>query len=140
VAIASIAVYMLYPRLIARGKVMVDQTSTVKAGSFLNVSGPVRSGRVMQVTVAVNTGGPVDILLLSSDDEQTWDRFAQGYSQSPTYISQGSSLNIRLLHYTYICSKDDTYYVLVNNGGKIPNGANPTGDVSVSIKAIIEGN
>jgi hypothetical protein len=138
VVIAAIAVYMLYPRLIPRGKVIVDQSYTVKLGSFLNVSAPAQSGKVMQVTVTVNTGGPVDILLLSSDDKQIWDRFTQGTSQNPTYISQGSALNVRLLHYSFISPKNDTYQVLINNAGKILNGAYPTGDISVSIKVVVE--
>jgi hypothetical protein len=135
--VVAITAYMFLPRFLVQGKVYDDETQVVERGSFRYASALVDSGWTMDVSVDVRTGGAVDVLLLNSENKIVWDKFIAGQSQGTTYISQGSALNVQLFHYIFIVSQKDTYYVLVNNGGRIAGGATPTGEVSVHFKIVL---
>jgi hypothetical protein len=135
--IAAIAVYMIAPRMLIPGKVYADQSLTVENGVARHVSAIVETGKSLEVSVDVLSGGPVDVFLMNSENKINWDKYVEGQSPSFVYISQGSALKTKLLRYVFIVPQKDTYFVIVSNRGGIPGGATPTGDVVAHVKMLV---
>jgi len=132
----SITVYMVAPRTLLQGKVYADQSLTVESGAARHVSAILETGKSLEVTVDVLSGGAVDIFLMNSENKIDWDKYVEGQSQGFIYISQGSTLKAKYFRYVFIVPQKDTYFVVVSNRGGIPGGATPTGDVVAYVKML----
>ncbi len=73
------------------------------------------------------------MLLLDSGDFDEF-QFSLRNAGEFSYFTSGSAKNVLSKTYTFIIPSQDRYYVLINNGGGLRDGAVPIGDVDVYLK------
>ncbi len=86
----------------------------------------------IRVNVTTNEGVPVDVLLL---DAAAYDSFAtavNGSAASWSGAALASRLNTNNVSFSYAVGSAGTYYIVVDNTGKVPGGADGSRDVFVN--------
>ncbi len=90
------------------------------------------------MTVRVEEGGPIDVLLMDSGDFLNFENLIKGGEAGNfQYFKKGSALDVKSIDYEFTIPSDDRYFVVLNNAGHIEGGAVPVGPVTVHIKIVV---
>lgn len=117
--------------------VVADETQHLEYGEYWSVSTVLEEGYEIEVTAQVEQGGPIDVLLLNSDQYLQFEQFMEGAGTTLEYFVVGSALNVTSKSYTFQIPSSDSYYVVMSNAGGIEGGATPEGDVAVYLEVIV---
>ena len=117
--------------------VVADETRYLEYGQYWHVSTLLEEGYEIEVTVEVEQGGPIDVLLFDSDQYLQFEQFMEGEGTTFEYFVVGSALNVTSKSYAFEIPSSDTYYVVMSNAGGIEGGATPEGDVTVYLEVIV---
>lgn len=110
-----------------------DETAYVDDGYEKDYSFDVTAPPVT-LKVSLNTdGSPVDLLVLDDDNYKTFEKGFTSGSQC-SFKSLGSEHSIIKTTKTYTLSKEDRYYVVIENADFLTNGAHAGHGVRYSIK------
>lgn len=116
--------------------VLRSNITTVEEGFYNWYSWQLNNGTELLVTVAVLDGGPVDIMLMDTEDWPDFQSVMAGGNGTFTYYVAGSRLDTFAHIYNFTTPVSDTFYLVVNNAGQIEGGAEPSGDASVYISVV----
>jgi hypothetical protein len=115
---------------------VADETKYLEYGQYWHVSTLLEEGYEIEVTVEVEQGGPIDVLLFDSDQYLQFEQFMEGEGTTFEYFVVGSALNVTSKSYAFEIPSSDRYYVVISNAGGIEGGATPEGDVAAYLKAV----
>jgi len=113
-----------------------NNITVVEEGFYNWYSWQLDNGTELLVTVAVLGGGPVDIMLMDTEDWPGFQSVMAGGNGTFTYYIAGSRLDTFAHIYNFTAPVSDTFYLVVNNAGQIEGGAEPSGDASVYISVV----
>jgi hypothetical protein len=117
--------------------VVTDETQYLEYGAYWSVSTVLEEGYEIEVTAEVEQGGPIDVLLLNSDQSLQFEQFMAGEGTALEYFVVGSALNVTSKSYAFQIPSSDSYYFVMSNAGGIEGGATPEGDVTVYLEVIV---
>lgn len=126
--------YSVY-RLSTSEHPLVEETFVIGYGGYHHISTVFQGGEAIHVTVRVEEGGPIDVLLMNSGDFVNFERFMQGEVETFSHYKSGSVLDVKHVAFTFTTPTDDRYFIVLNNAGGIEGGAVPVGAVTVYVKA-----
>jgi hypothetical protein len=116
----------------------VDESPYIEYGSAWHSSTVYPKGMTIHVSVRVQEGGPIDVLLMNSGDFLNFENLIRGGEAGNfQYLKKGSALNVKSIDYEFTIPSDDRYFVVLNNAGRIEGGAVPVGPVTVHIKIVV---
>jgi hypothetical protein len=116
----------------------VDESPFIEYGGAWHYSTVFRKGATIHVTVRVEEGGPIDVLLMNSGDFLDFDHFMKGEGGTFQYFEMGSALNVKSVYYQFTIPSDDRYFIVLNNAGRVEGGgAIPVGAVTVYVKIVV---
>ena len=116
---------------------LVDESPFINYGSYWHVSTVFQQGMSIYVSIRVEEGGPIDVLLMDSGQFLEFQRFMEGRAGSFYHFRKGSALNVKSISFTFTFPSNDRYFIVLNNAGHIEGGADPVGDVTVYIKVTV---
>ena len=116
--------------------IVADETKYLEQGAYWFASTVLDEGHEIEVTAEVEQGGPIDVLLLNSDQYLQFEQFMEGEGTTLEYFVVGSALNVTSKSYAFQIPSSDRYYVVISNAGGIEGGATPEGDVAVYLKVL----
>lgn len=120
-------------------EINLDEVKTIGMDMYYELSFTgIQAGDVLNVDIEVTKGGPVDILLMDSQDYVNYLRAAESEKGGTfKYYVDGSSDNIKRKTYSFAFPKSGDYYLIIDNTNSPLKGANPTGDVDVHEKITV---
>jgi len=115
---------------------VIEETEYLEYEQYWSVSTVLEEDNEIEVTVEVEQGGPIDVLLFDSGQYLQFEQFMGGSRESFEYLVTGSALNVMSKSYTFQIPSSDRYYVVISNAGGIEGGARPEGDIAVYLKVV----
>jgi len=119
------------------GYTLVDESPFIEYGSYWDYSAAFHQGAYIHITIRVEEGGPIDVLLMDSGEFLDFQEFMEGKKGSFYDFKSGSALNVKAINFTFTVDRNDRYFIVLNNAGHIEGGADPTGDVTAYIKVTV---
>lgn len=113
---------------------LVEETIVVNYRSYSRYPFTCSVGATVEFEVGVTNGRPIDIYVVDSDDYGNFVHMMS--SQSGSFSSIITKKNTLGSRFDFKASRSDTYYLILNNAGRVEGGATPLGDVSVYVKII----
>ena len=112
---------------------VLNQTIRVKLNTYEQVPLNVTKGDILNVTITVKDGGPIDFFILTGDQVKVIIDALSGQNNRFQSYGRGRGLNIthKMTEFSIVSDKD--WYIFINNEGHIQDGARPLGDVLVQI-------
>jgi len=121
----------------ASTRTLFDESPFIEYGAHQHYSTVFPVGTSIDVTVRVEKGGAIDVLLMDSKDFLDFQRFMEQETESFYHFKTGSALNVKHISFTFTFPSTDRYFIVLSNAGGIEGGARPVGDVTVYIKVIV---
>jgi hypothetical protein len=112
---------------------VMDQTIRVKLNTYEQIPLDVKKGDILNVTVTVKQGGPIDYFILNGDQVKVIVDALSGKNNRFQSYERGRGLNITYMKTEFSIVSDKDWYIFVNNEGHIQGGARPIADVLVQI-------
>lgn len=121
----------------ASTRTLFDESPFIEYGAYQHYSTVFSVGTSIDVTVRVEKGGPIDVLLMDSKDFLDFQQFMERKTESFYHFKTGSALNVEHISFTFTFPSSDRYFIVLSNAGGLEGGARPVGDVTVYIKVIV---
>ncbi len=118
----------------ASARVTLNQARTIDLGKFYAISmNEVAAGDVLNVDVQVNSGSPIDILLLKSSDYPEYENAVKQHGTF-NYLAEGSTLATTSIKYSYRFKENGDYVLVIDNTDVPKGGGAPNGQVETTLK------
>jgi len=115
----------------------IEESPVIGYYHYWHYSTTFQEGLSIHVTVIVEEGGPIDVLLMDSGQFLEFQRFMESQTQSFRDFKAGSALNVKHISFTFTFPSTDRYFIVLNNADGIEGGAVPVGQVTVYIKIVV---
>ena len=112
---------------------VLDEAVRVKLNQYHQIKLEVEKGDVLNTSITVLTGGPIDYFILEEDRLEMLIEALEGSNNRFESYERGRGLNITEKSSEFIIVNDEDWFLLINNFGHIQNGAVPSSDVFVEI-------
>ena len=112
---------------------IIDEAVRVKLNQYHKIQLEVEKGDVLNTSITVLTGGPIDYFILEEDRLEMLIEALEGSNNRFESYERGRGLNITEKSSEFIIVNDEDWFLLINNFGHIQNGAVPSSDVFVEI-------
>ena len=112
---------------------VLDEAVRVKLNQYHKIQLEVEKGDVLNTSITVLTGGPIDYFILEEDRMEMLIEALEGSNNRFESYERGRGLNITEKSSEFIIVNDENWFLLINNFGHIQNGAVPSSDVFVEV-------
>lgn len=112
---------------------VIDQVVRVKLNQYHQIQLEVEKGYVLNTSIKVLRGGPIDYFILEEDRLEMLIEALEGSNNRFESYERGRGLNITEISSEFIIVNDDNWFLLINNFGHIQDGAVPSSDVTVEV-------
>ncbi len=113
---------------------VINNLITVDLNEYLQIPLDVQKGDVLNTTITVVSGGPIDYFILEGDRIELLIDALEGNINRFDSYERGRGLNITTQSSEFIIVSDDDWYIFLNNYGHVQNGAKPFSKVRVRIQ------
>jgi hypothetical protein len=112
---------------------VLDEAVRVKLNQYHQIKLEVEKGDVLNTSITVLTGGPIDYFILEEDRLEMLIEALEGSNNRFESYERGRGLNTTEKSSEFIIVNDENWFLLINNFGHIQNGAVPSSDVFVEV-------
>jgi hypothetical protein len=112
---------------------VLEEPYTLQLNTYDQIKLEVQKGDVLNITVEVINGGPIDFFILEEDRVDMLIDALEGRSNRFVSYDRGKGLNITYRTTEFIIINNDDWYIFLNNYGHVQNGAFPSGKVVVRV-------
>ena len=112
---------------------VLDEAVRVKLNQYHQIQLEVEKGDILNTSITVLTGGPIDYFILEEDRLEMLIEALEGSNNRFESYERGRGLNITEKSSEFIIVNDEDWFLLINNFGHIQNGAVPSSDVFVEV-------
>lgn len=112
---------------------VLDETVRVKLNQYHQIPLEVEKGDVLNTSIKVLRGGPIDYFILEESRLEMLIEALEGSNNRFESYERGRGLNITERSSEFIIVNDENWFILINNYGRIQNGAVPSSDVTVEV-------
>ena len=112
---------------------VLDEAVRVKLNQYHQIQLEVEKGDILNTSITVLTGGPIDYFILEEDRLEMLIEALEGSNNRFESYERGRGLNITEKSSEFIIVNDEDWFLLINNFGHIQNGAVPSSDVLVEV-------
>lgn len=113
--------------------VVFEKTFWVDLGKYHVYEFPGRRGDILNITVEVLDGGPVDYFLMESAKKEQFEGWFNGTEVKFFAYENGKGLNITYSELEFTIPKTDKWYIILNNYGHMKDGAFALNEVHLSV-------
>ena len=113
---------------------VINNLITVELNEYTQIYLDVQKGDVLNTTIIVESGGPIDYFILEKDRIELLIDALEGNINRFDSYERGRGLNITMKSSEFIIVSDDDWYLFLNNYGHVQNGAKPFSKVRVRIE------
>ena len=120
---------------------VLEEPYVIEANTYEQIKLDVQKGDVLNITITVVDGGPIDFFILEADRVEMLIDAIEGRSNRFESYDRGKGLNITYMTTEFIIVNNDDWYLFLNNYGHIQDGAAPGSRalINVDIKKIAQG-
>ena len=112
---------------------VLDEAVKVKLNQYHQIQLEVEKGDILNTSITVLRGGPIDYFILEEDRLEMLIEALEGSNNRFESYERGRGLNITEKSFEFIIVNDENWFLLINNYGRIQNGAVPLSDVIVEV-------
>lgn len=112
---------------------VLDDAVRVKLNQYHQIELEVEKGDILNTSIKVLRGGPIDYFILDEDRMEMLIEALGGSNNRFESYERGRGLNITEKSSEFIIVNNEKWFLLINNYGRIQNGAVPSSDVFVEI-------
>ena len=112
---------------------VLDDTVSVKLKQYHQIPLEVEKGDILNTSIKVLRGGPIDYFILEEDRLEMLIEALEGSNNRFESYERGRGLNISEKSSEFIIVNEEKWFLLINNYGRIQNGARPASDVTVEV-------
>ena len=113
---------------------VMNNLITVELNEYQQIPLDVQKGDVLNTTITVVSGGPIDYFILEEDRIELLIDALEGNINRFDSYERGRGLNITMKSSEFIIVSDDDWYIFLNNYGHVQNGAKPFSKVRVRVE------
>ena len=114
-------------------KIIDEEPWTVKLGTYSQIPLEVEKGDVLNITIKVVNGGPIDFFVLEVERAEMLINALEGRNNRFESYDRGKGLNITYANTEFIIVNNDNWVLFLNNYGHVQDGARPTSSVVVMV-------
>ena len=112
---------------------VLEEPYSIAVNSYDQVKLDVQKGDVLNITVEVLDGGPIDFFILEEDRVEMLIDAIEGRSNRFESYDRGKGLNITYKTTEFIIVNNKDWYLFLNNYGHVQDGAMPHSRVYVRV-------
>jgi len=109
--------------------VVVNTTFWLERGEYYALEFQASQGDVINATVVVLEGNPVDFFLMEEAKKRVFEKWLAGEDNRFFTYTRGKGLNITSRRVSITCPVSGRWYLIVSNLGRMYGGAFPRGEV-----------
>ena len=114
-------------------KTVLDETVSIAVNTYDQIELDVNDGDVLNITVEVVDGGPIDFFILEENRVEMLIEAIEGGSDRFESYDRGKGLNVMNKTTEFIIVNDKDWYLFLNNYGHVKDGAKPVSRVYVYV-------
>lgn len=112
---------------------VLEEPYRLQVNTYNQIKLDVQKGDVLNITIEVIDGGPIDFFILEEDRTEMLIDALEGRSNRFVSYDRGKGLNITYRTTEFIIINNDDWYLFLNNYGHVQGGAIPSGRVMVLV-------
>jgi hypothetical protein len=112
---------------------ILEEPYSIAVNTYDQIELDVQKGDLLNITVEVVDGGPIDFFILEEDRVERLIDAIEGRSNRFESYDRGKGLNITYKTTEFIIVNNKDWYLFLNNYGHVQDGAVPTSKVSVRV-------
>ena len=108
---------------------IIDTTFWIDLGDFRIFECQARRGDMLNITVEVLDGGPVDYFMMETSKKEQFEGWFNGTEVKFYAYENGKGLNVTYSELEFTIPMTDKWYIILNNYGHMLDGAFPVNEV-----------
>ena len=112
---------------------VLEEPYSIDVNTYDQIKLDVQKGDVLNITVRVVEGGPIDFFILEEDRVKMLIDAIEGRGNRFESYDRGKGLNITYKTTEFIIVNNDDWYLFLNNYGHVQDGAMPESRVLVDV-------
>ena len=118
---------------------LVNTTLWIDKGEYATLEFEAFRGDNLNVTVQVLDGGPVDYFLMEQEKKELFEGWIEGTKYRFYTDDNGKGLNVTDSENMFIAQVTGKWYVVLNNMGRMLDGAIPVDEVHIKVLVVRTG-
>ncbi len=112
---------------------VLEEPYSININTYEQIKLDVQKGDVLNITVRVVDGGPIDFFILEEDRVEMLIDAIEGRSNRFESYDRGKGLNITYKTTEFVIVNSENWYLFLNNYGHVQDGAMPESRVLVDV-------
>lgn len=112
---------------------VIEEPWTVGYMTYISIPLDVQKGDVLNITIEVVNGGPIDFFILEEDSVENLIGALEGTNNRFQSYERGRGLNVTYATTEFIIINNENWFIFLNNYGHIQGGARPSSEAQVMV-------